>query len=97
MTTVPGLVGAGSGAGTRTPDTRIMIPLHKCRNPEKNGTFGGCLNTGLTNPAAKDDAPDSPPGAAVTVADLTEAVEVCPDLPEPIRAAMLALLRTIAP
>ena len=75
--------GTSSGGGTRTPDTRIMIPLPHPLNLEENDDLCGC--------AAPDAAPKNE--NAPIDPELVQVIEVWDTLPPAIREAILAMLR----
>ena len=75
--------GTSSGGGTRTPDTRIMIPHATPLTLEENADVCGC--------AAPDAAPKN--GNAPIDPELAQVIEVWDTLPPAIREAILAMLR----
>ena len=75
---------ASSGGGIRTPDTRIMIPLSSDLNPGKQEDS----DAGAAHGAAVDHA-----GAQLDP-DLQNVIEKWAELPEAIRAGILAMVRS---
>jgi hypothetical protein len=74
---------ASSGGGIRTPDTRIMIPSATPPNAEENGTSQDCAAHGAA--VEHSQGPIDPDLAVVT--------DHWTDLPEAVRAGILAMVR----
>ena len=74
--------GTSSGGGTRTPDTRIMIPHVNPVNPEENADFweGGAHSTALETAKAPIDP------------DLAGVIDAWHSLPPDTRTAILAIV-----
>jgi hypothetical protein len=77
-----------SGGGTRTPDTRIMIPLPD-RHKSKADNTEPHINRRRAHPVPIDTRKLAP--------DLALVVDAWPSLPEAIRAGILALVRASQP
>ena len=77
-----------SGGGTRTPDTRIMIPL-----PDRHKSKAANVETPINKRRAHPLPIDTRQGDA----GLTALVAAWPTLPEPIRAGIVAMVKATAP
>jgi len=75
--------GPSSGGGTRTPDTRIMIPLPHPLNLEGNDVFGEGAARGAAHESMEEGVD----------AGLSALIEAWNTLPPAIREAILAVLR----
>ena len=71
-----------SGGGTRTPDTRIMIPRSDRRKP-KGDKEEANINGRLALHLPYETLPP----------ELTALIDAWPSLPEPIKAEILAMVR----
>ena len=71
------------GEGTRTPDTRVMIPLTTRKYPGKPAHSDNCAAAG----AAVETA------AAALDPDLQSVIEQWPDLPPAVKAGIVAMVR----
>jgi hypothetical protein len=80
----PGGADRSSGDGTRTHDLRIMRPGVESPNGQRDKGFG---------PARDPVAPYLPPDTCRGDFGLVSVIDSWPTLPEPIRAAILALVR----
>ena len=80
---VPATSRESRGGGTRTPDTRIMIPLATSENSGKQ--------VGFQNSAAAGAAVETP--AAPFDRDLLSVIETWADLPRAVKAGIVAMVR----
>lgn len=71
------------GEGTRTPDTRFMIPLTTRTTPRKPAHSDNCAAAG----AAVETA------AAALDPDLQSVIEQWPDLPPAVKAGIVAMVK----
>jgi len=73
-----------SGGGTRIPDTRMMIPSAMCKFPEKHA------------PSQARAAPDAAEESGTLIdADLRAIIERWAELPDPVKAGILAMVRAV--
>ena len=72
-----------SGGGTRTPDTRIMIPPSTPLNAEENGDSQDCAAHGAA--VEHDQGPSDP--------DLAAVIDAWDELPMAVRVGIVAMVR----
>ena len=77
----------GSGGGTRTPDTRIMIPPPACRNEHSQQHV-----TESADGVLPENRPSQSNCSLPEDADFARLMEAWPGLPGHVRAAVMALV-----